>query len=115
MPIKKRSKSVLKKIRQSRRRYYANLAKKKKLKEAIKDIRKAKTKADGLKKYPQVQALIDKSVQDNIIKKNTAARMKSRLLAYINRIVKVTKTRGRKKTEAAPAEETKETPEKTER
>lgn len=115
MPIKKRSRSNIKRIRQNRRRYVENLNKKKKLKAALKDIRKSKTKADGLKKFSKVQSIIDKSVQDGIIKKNTAARMKSRLLVQISRIVKVTKTRGKKKAEAAPAEETKETPEKTEK
>uniref|UniRef100_A0A7C4XG13 Small ribosomal subunit protein bS20 n=1 Tax=candidate division WOR-3 bacterium TaxID=2052148 RepID=A0A7C4XG13_UNCW3 len=84
MPIKKRSRSVLKNIRKSRRRYLANLEKKRKLKSAIKSIRKAKSKEAALKIYPEVQAIIDKSVQDGIIKKNTAARYKSRLMRFIN-------------------------------
>ncbi len=116
MPIKKKSRSNIKRIRQNRRRYVANLGKKKKLKAALKDIKKSKTKAEGLKKFSKVQSIIDKSVQDGIIKKNTAARMKSRLLVIVNHIVKVTKTRGKKKAaEAAPAEETKETAEKAEK
>jgi ribosomal protein S20 len=114
MPIKKRSISVLKNIRQNRRRYVANLTKKKALKAAVKDIKRSKTKAEGLKKYPKVQAIIDKSVQDGIIKKNTAARMKSRLLVIISHIVKVTKTRGKKKAETA-TEEPKETAETQEK
>jgi len=120
MPIKKRSISVLKNIRQTRRRYVANLGKKKVLKAAVKDIKKSKTKAEGLKKYSKVQSIIDKSVQDGIIKKNTAARIKSRLLVIIGKIVKVTKvakvpkTRGKKKAGAA-AEEPKETAEKAEK
>ncbi|MEO0215967.1 MAG: 30S ribosomal protein S20 [candidate division WOR-3 bacterium] len=84
MAIKKRSRSVLKNIRKSRRRYLANLAKKKDLKAALKSIRRARSKEEALKLYPGVQAIIDKSVQDGIIKKNTAARYKSRLMKYIN-------------------------------
>ncbi len=83
MPIKKRSKSVLKNIRKSKRRYLQNLKKKKKLKEAIKKIRKAKSKEEAIKLFPGVQSIIDKSVQDGIIKKNTAARYKERLAKFI--------------------------------
>ncbi|MCX7994626.1 MAG: 30S ribosomal protein S20 [candidate division WOR-3 bacterium] len=83
MPGKKRSKSVLKNIRKSRRRYLENLKKKKNLKAAIKKIRKASTKDEALKLFPEVQSIIDKSVQDGIIKKNTAARYKARLAKFI--------------------------------
>ncbi|MCK4940570.1 30S ribosomal protein S20, partial [candidate division WOR-3 bacterium] len=34
--------------------------------------------------YPEVQTIIDKSVQDGIIKKNTAARHKAHLMKYIS-------------------------------
>ncbi len=84
MPIKKRSRSVLKNIRKSRRRYLANLTKKKVLKAALKGIRRAKSKEEARKLYPGVQAIIDKSIQDGIIKKNTASRYKSRLMKFIN-------------------------------
>lgn len=83
MPIKKRSKSVLKNIRKSRRRYLQNLKKRKTLKEAVKKIRKAKSKEEAIKLFPGVQSIIDKSVQDGIIKKNTAARYKARLAKFI--------------------------------
>ncbi len=83
MPIKKRSKSVLKNIRKSRRRYLQNLKKRKTLKEAVKKIRKAKSKEQAIKLFPEVQSIIDKSVQDGIIKKNTAARYKARLAKFI--------------------------------
>ncbi|MEO0137747.1 MAG: 30S ribosomal protein S20 [candidate division WOR-3 bacterium] len=83
MPGKKRSRSVLKNIRKSRRRYLENLKKKKTLKAAIKKIRKAQSKEEAQKIYPEVQSIIDKSVQDGIIKKNTAARYKARLAKFI--------------------------------
>ncbi|KPL13732.1 hypothetical protein AMJ74_04695 [candidate division WOR_3 bacterium SM1_77] len=80
----KRSISVLKNIRQSNKRRIVNRNKKKKLKDALKKVKKSKTKKSALKVYPAVQALIDKSVQDGIIKKNTAARHKTQLMKYIN-------------------------------
>ncbi|MGB9720624.1 MAG: 30S ribosomal protein S20 [bacterium] len=83
MAIKKRSRTVLKNIRKSKRRYLENLNKKKALKSAIKKIKKVKSQAEALKIYPEVQSVIDKSVQDGIIKKNTAARYKSRLAKFI--------------------------------
>ena len=60
-----------------------NLKKKKDLKSAIKKIKKVVSKQEALKFYPKVQAVIDKSVQDGIIKKNTASRYKSRLAKFI--------------------------------
>ncbi len=83
MAIKKRSRTVLKNIRKSHRRYLTNLKKKRNLKLAIKKLKRAKSKEEALKIYPEVQAVIDKSVQDGIIKKNTAARYKSRLAKFI--------------------------------
>jgi len=76
----------LKNIRKTARRRIANLAKKKKLKAGMKKIRKMTLKKEALKFYHEVQSLIDKSVQDGIIKKNTASRHKSRLLKLINKL-----------------------------
>ena len=61
-----------------------NRNKKRKLKDALKKVKQVKTKKSALKAYPKVQALIDKSVQDGIIKKNTAARHKAQLMKHIN-------------------------------
>jgi len=79
MAIKKRSKSVLKNIRKARRRHSANAGKKQKLKAAIKKIKKAKSKSEAVKFYPQLESIIDKLIQDGIIKKNAAGRMKSKI------------------------------------
>lgn len=75
----KKSRSVLKNIRKSQRRRVRNVAKKRKLKNAVKQFKKAKTKKQAQKMYTEVQSLIDKSIQDGIIKKNKAARYKSHL------------------------------------
>ena len=79
-----KSRSVLKNIRKTARRRKANLIKKRKLTAAIKKINNIKTKKAALKSYPKVQTIIDKSIQDGLIKKNTAARYKSRLIKHIN-------------------------------
>lgn len=80
----KRSKSVLKNIRKSDKRRMINRNRKKKLKDAVKKLRKVTTRKTALKTYASVQSLIDKSVQDGIIKKNTAARHKAQLMKYVN-------------------------------
>lgn len=80
----KRSISVLKNIRKSTKLRIVNRKKKKRLKDALKRIKKITTKKSALKAYPEVQTIIDKSVQDGIIKKNTAARHKAHLMKYIS-------------------------------
>jgi small subunit ribosomal protein S20 len=80
----KKSRSVLKNIRKSTKRRIINRNKKKKLKDAIKKAKRIKTKKSALKAYSEVQALIDKSIQDGLIKKNTAARYKAQLMKHIH-------------------------------
>ncbi len=80
----KRSISVLKNIRKSARQRIVNRNRKKRLKEALKKVKKLTTKRSAIKAYPGVQAMIDKSVQDGIMKKNAAAREKAQLLKHIN-------------------------------
>ena len=81
----KKSRSVLKNSRKSAQRRKTNTLKKRKLKSAIKNMKKLSSKKEALKTYPGVQSLIDKSIQDGIIKKNTASRFKSRLLKSISK------------------------------
>jgi small subunit ribosomal protein S20 len=80
----KKSRSVLKNIRKSGHKRTANRQKKRKLKEAIKSYKKLRTKKQAQKAYPEVQSLIDKSIQDGLLKKNTAARYKSKLTKKIS-------------------------------
>ncbi len=80
----KRSISVLKNIRKSNKQRIINRSRKKKLKEAVKRMLNVSTKKSANKIYPEVQAIIDKSVQDGIITRNTAARKKARLMKHIN-------------------------------
>ncbi|OGC43586.1 hypothetical protein A2Y85_05595 [candidate division WOR-3 bacterium RBG_13_43_14] len=81
----KRSRSVLKNIRKNAKRRKANTIHKKQLKAAIKKLTKLKTKQAAAKEYKKVQSLIDKTVQDGIIRKNKAARYKSGLIKRINK------------------------------
>ncbi len=80
----KKSRTVLKNIRKSEKRRVINRKKKRKLKESIKALMKMTSKEKALKAYSDVQSIIDKSIQDGILKKNTAARYKSRLVKFIN-------------------------------
>jgi len=75
----KKSRSVLKNIRKSAKLRKVNRIKKRRLKDAIRKYTKTKTKKATEKMYPSVQSMIDKSIQDGLLKKNKAARFKARL------------------------------------
>lgn len=79
MPVKKKSLSVLKNVRQSERRRLRNRGRKLRLKKALKQFKAAGTRADAEKLFPQVQAVVDKSARKGIIHRNTASRIKSKL------------------------------------
>ena len=79
----KKSRSVIKNIRKTQRRRARNLVKKRVMKAAVRKVRKASTAKQALKIYQDTQSLIDKSVQDGIVKKRKAARLKSRLVKNI--------------------------------
>lgn len=61
------------------------MLKKRKIKNSIKGLKKLKTKKAALKHYPEVQSLIDKAAQDNIIAKNAAGRRKAKILRDIQK------------------------------
>ena len=79
--------SALKRYRQSQKRQAINTTNRHKLRTQLKKLKTALAakKADDAKGLlPQTFRLIDKSVQKGVIKKNTAARYKSRLTKSIN-------------------------------
>ena len=87
MPNKK---SAAKALRQSIKRAARNYKVKRAIKEVIKDSKKlieTKEKA-AADKVKQAIKLLDKAVAKKIIKKNTAARKKSRLMKKLNSIIK---------------------------
>lgn len=83
MPV---TKSAKKALRQSEKRRKRNLLYKKKIKDLRKKIKKLiEEKKFKEAKYilPQYYKAVDKSAKENIIKKNTAARKKSRIVKFI--------------------------------
>jgi len=81
--------SAKKALRQSKTRRVRNIRRKRALKDILLAFEKAvnaknKTEAQGL--FSRVQKIIDKSSKNNIIKKNTASRKKSRLAHQLAKI-----------------------------
>ena len=79
--------SVKKSLRQSQRHRARNLSQKKTLKEVIRNFKKAveSKPAEATKMLSDVYKKLDKAAKKNIIKKNTANRLKSRLTQRITR------------------------------
>jgi small subunit ribosomal protein S20 len=74
--------SALKRVRQAERRTEVNQKNKSRLRHAIRALRRAitaKESASVNQLLPKTFSVIDRSVKAGIIKKNTAARYKSRL------------------------------------
>ncbi len=79
MPIKKAAKKAL---RQSEKRRVRNRAQKQKMRSLLKKIKLliSENKNDEAKKaLPKVYKALDKAAKVNLIKKNTASRIKSRI------------------------------------
>ena len=85
MPI---TKSAKKALRQNKRRRQRNLRRFDAMREIIKKIKKLvaeNKKEEALKLLPQAYKVIDKATKTEIIKKNNAARKKSRLTKLISK------------------------------
>jgi small subunit ribosomal protein S20 len=83
MPI---TKSAKKALRQSLRRRARNLQKKQKIKNLLKEVKilvSQKKIEEAKKLLPQVYKILDKAAKTGLIKKNTAARKKSRITKLI--------------------------------
>lgn len=83
MPI---TKSAKKALRQSLRRRAQNLIKKEAYKRLVRDVKKfvsAGKQKEAEKLLPQLYQALDKAAKTNAIKKNKAARLKSRLTKLI--------------------------------
>ncbi len=79
-------KSSLKRIRQTNtrklhNRYYAKTAR-----HAVRDLRATTDKATAAGMLPKVSKLLDKLAKRNIIHKNKAANLKSKLAIYVNKL-----------------------------
>ncbi|OGZ34057.1 MAG: 30S ribosomal protein S20 [Candidatus Portnoybacteria bacterium RBG_13_41_18] len=85
MPIKKSAKKYL---RQTKKHRVLNLARAKAVKNATKKITKlvaAGSKDEAKKLIADAYQAIDKAAKRGVIKKNTAARKKSRLMRMLNK------------------------------
>ncbi|MDX9893637.1 MAG: 30S ribosomal protein S20 [Patescibacteria group bacterium] len=88
MPVKK---SAIKELRKSNRRAQRNRKVESDLTALIRKVNKAVTAKDWTKAadwLKQASKKIDKAAQNKVIKKNTAARKKSRLAKAVNAIAK---------------------------
>jgi len=77
-------KSSLKRIRQSlarrlHNRYYAKTAR-----NAVKHLRAIQEKSEAQALYPKVCSMLDKLAKTNVIHKNKAANLKSKLAKHVN-------------------------------
>ena len=79
-------KSAVKRIRQTltrrlRNRYYAKTAR-----NAVRNLRKTTDKATASELYKQVSAMLDKLAKKNVIHKNKAGNLKSKLALHVNKL-----------------------------
>ncbi|WP_071147436.1 30S ribosomal protein S20 [Bacteroides ihuae] len=79
-------KSSIKRIRQEEKRRLHNRYYGKTMRNAIRKLRSTTDKAEAVAMYPVVIKTIDKLAKVNIIHKNKANNLKSRLAIYINKL-----------------------------
>ena len=79
-------KSALKRIRQNEKKRVKNRYYAKTTRNAIKELRNETDKEEASKKYPSVISMIDKLAKKNIIHKNKAANLKSKLAVQVNNL-----------------------------
>ena len=79
-------KSAVKRIRQTltrrlRNKYYAKTTR-----NAVRDLRKTTDKAAASELYKKVSAMLDKLAKKNVIHKNKAGNLKSKLALHVNKL-----------------------------
>ncbi len=79
-------KSALKRIRQNEKKRVHNKYYAKTMRNAVKALRDTSDKEEATKMYPKVVAMIDKLAKKNIIHKNKASNLKSKLAVKINQL-----------------------------
>ncbi len=79
-------KSAMKRIRQDAKKRLHNRYYAKTTRNAIKDLRNTTDKEEATKLYPEVVSMIDKLAKRNIIHKNKASNLKSKLALQINHL-----------------------------
>lgn len=76
--------SAIKRIRQNEKRRLHNRYYARTMRNALKDFRSISVKKDAEEKYPEMVSLIDRLVKKNIIHKNKAANLKSKLAKQVS-------------------------------
>jgi small subunit ribosomal protein S20 len=79
-------KSSLKRIRQEEKRRLHNRYYGKTMRNAVRKLRTTTDKAEASALYPTVTKMLDKLAKTNIIHKNKASNLKSKLALYINKL-----------------------------
>ncbi|MCL1938133.1 MAG: 30S ribosomal protein S20 [Candidatus Azobacteroides sp.] len=79
-------KSAIKRIRQTvgrrlRNRYYAKTAR-----NAVRALRNTNQKEEALELYKKVSSMLDKLAKKNVIHKNKASNLKSKLALHVNKL-----------------------------
>lgn len=85
MPIKE---SAKKELRKAEKRHVLNVRRQKTMKDSLKKVKKmllAGKKEEAQKLLPAAYQAIDKAAKRGVIKKNNAARKKSRLMKLLNK------------------------------
>ncbi len=79
-------KSSVKRIRQEKKRTLHNRYYAKTMRNAVRKLRTITDKEEALKLYPSVQKMLDKLAKTNIIHKNKASNLKSKLACHISKL-----------------------------
>lgn len=79
-------KSSLKRIRQEEKRRLHNRYYAKTMRNAVRKLRATTDKAVAIEMYPGIQKMLDKLAKTNIIHKNKAANLKSKLALFIQKL-----------------------------
>ncbi len=74
----------IKRERQDIKRRAKNVTEMSRLRTAVNNVMKTSTTDDAQKLYQQAVSIIDKAASRGLIKKNTAARRKSRITRHVN-------------------------------
>jgi len=77
-------KSALKRIRQTEKRRLENKYYAKTTRNAVKKLRTTTDKEAAVALYPDVSSMLDKLAKKNVIHKNKASNLKSKLSSHIN-------------------------------
>ncbi len=78
--------SSIKRIRQTEKRRLANRYWQKTARNAVRRIRKMTSKEEAMPAYNKVSALLERLGRKNVISRNKASNLRSKLMAHINKL-----------------------------